>query len=265
VSKDRDYYAILQVNRLAGQAEIEASYKRLAKLYDPSVSRKPRAPARWAQISEAYEVLSDNRRRAGYDRRQARGKGPGPEITLPPFLTGPFMMTAVAVALPVVALVALVLASVLGGDDEAAVSQPSLSASTASATPEGSPRASPPATPPEVSGETITTASGLQYIDLQPGTGATPQTGQTVVAEYTGWLQSDGTLFDSSFNRATPFEFALGTGAVIPGWDEGFATMQVGGKRRLILPPDLAYGAGGSGAIPPNATLIFDVELVGIK
>jgi len=266
VAKERDYYSILQVNRLAGQAEIEASYKRLAKLYDPSVSRKPRASARWPQISEAYEVLSDSRRRAEYDRRLTRRQGGGPEITLPPFLTSPFTMTAAAVALPVVALVALVLASVLGSDDEAAVSQPSVTASTVSATPPGqTPRGSPPASPPEVSGETVTTASGLQYIDLQPGTGATPQAGQTVIAEYTGWLQSDGTLFDSSFNRDTSFEFALGTGGVIPGWDEGFATMQVGGKRRLILPPDLAYGASGSGAIPPNATLIFDVELVGIK
>ena len=114
-----------------------------------------------------------------------------------------------------------------------------------------------------------TTASGLQIIDTLVGTGATPETGQTCVMHYTGWLYKDGaksTKFDSSLDRGDPFEFSIGRRQVIGGWDEGVATMKVGGKRTLIIPPALGYGArGAGGAIPPNATLIFDVELLGVK
>jgi len=273
MAKDRDYYAILQVNRLASADEIEASYQRLARLYDPAVSRKPRAAARWEQISGAYEVLGDPRRRAEYDRRLARQSGAlvGPEIRLPAFLGSPYTLTAAAVGLVVIAVVGLTLASVLGagGSKESAVGQPSVTPSTPTPTlaPGQTPRQGPEATPPPVAGEPVVTASGLQYLDIVPGTGPTPQPGQTIVAEYTGWLQSNGTLFDSSFNPGrSSFEFPLGQGSVIKGWDEGFATMQVGGKRRLIIPPALAYGEAGHGqTIPPNSTLIFDVELVGIK
>ena len=262
MAKERDYYAILQVNRAAGEAEIEAAYGRLSRLYDPAVSKKPRASARWPEITEAYEVLGDKQRRAEYDRKLARQRGTtrGPGIPLPSFLSSPYTLTAAAVGLVVIATGALVLASVLGGDSgEEAVSQPSASVAT-------SVGPTPPASPPEVSGETVTTPSGLQYIDLQVGTGGTPQQNQTVMANYSGWLQSDGTLFDSSLNPGrAPFQFALGAGRVIPGWDEGFATMKIGGKRRLIIPPALAYGETGQGdSIPPNATLIFDVELLGV-
>ncbi|MBE9178360.1 FKBP-type peptidyl-prolyl cis-trans isomerase [Oculatella sp. LEGE 06141] len=108
------------------------------------------------------------------------------------------------------------------------------------------------------------TASGLKYVDLVAGTGATPAPGQTVVVQYTGTLE-DGTKFDSSRDRNQPFTFNLGTGAVIAGWDEGLSTMKVGGRRQLIVPANLAYGSGGiPGRIPPNATLIFDVELLAI-
>ncbi len=112
---------------------------------------------------------------------------------------------------------------------------------------------------------TITTASGLQIKELVVGNGEAASAGKTAVVHYTGWLL-DGTKFDSSVDRGTPFEFPLGAGRVIKGWDEGVATMNVGGKVELIIPPDLAYGAAGAGGvIPANATLKFEVELLDLK
>jgi peptidylprolyl isomerase len=108
------------------------------------------------------------------------------------------------------------------------------------------------------------TDSGLQYMDLTVGTGPTPRSGQTVSVHYTGWLRN-GTRFDSSIDRGQPLRFELGTGRVIPGWEEGVSTMRVGGKRRLIIPPDLAYGSQGNGPIPPNSVIIFDVQLVNVE
>lgn len=109
------------------------------------------------------------------------------------------------------------------------------------------------------------TPSGLEYEDEVEGSGAGPQAGQTAVVHYTGWL-TNGQKFDSSRDRGTPFSFVIGRGQVIKGWDEGVASMKVGGKRKLTIPPELGYGArGAGGVIPPGATLIFDVELLDVR
>ena len=116
----------------------------------------------------------------------------------------------------------------------------------------------------EPEGKEVTPSSGLQYIALKVGTGATAQAGQTVSVHYTGWLEN-GKKFDSSVDRGQPFSFPLGAGRVIKGWDEGVKGMKVGGKRKLIIPSNLGDGArGAGGVIPPNATLIFEVELLGV-
>jgi peptidylprolyl isomerase len=120
--------------------------------------------------------------------------------------------------------------------------------------------------PTPVSGAPHKTPDGLEYWDSKTGTGAVATKGQTVTVHYTGWLAANGVKFDSSVDRGEPFQFPLGEGQVIKGWDEGVAGMKVGGKRQLRIPPSLGYGAeGAGGAIPPNATLIFDVELLKVK
>ena len=121
----------------------------------------------------------------------------------------------------------------------------------------------------QTEGSTVTTPSGLKITDTQVGSGAEAKNGQNCVMHYTGWLYENGAKgqkFDSSLDRGQPFSFALGTGQVIKGWDEGVAGMKAGGKRTLIIPPELGYGAqGAGGVIPPNATLMFDVELLEVK
>jgi len=113
-------------------------------------------------------------------------------------------------------------------------------------------------------GKSVTTKSGLQYVDVVVGKGASPVAGKTVTVHYTGKL-TNGKKFDSSVDRKEPFQFVIGVGQVIPGWDEGVMGMKVGGKRKLTIPAQLGYGARGAGPdIPPNATLLFDVELISV-
>src|ERR1700691_5330973 len=119
--------------------------------------------------------------------------------------------------------------------------------------------------PTKVTGKAKKTASGVEYWDIVVGTGTTAASGNMVKVHYTGWLTT-GKKFDSSVDRGQPFDFKLGAGQVIKGWDEGVAGMKVGGKRQLRIPPDAGYGSkGAGGVIPPNATLIFDVELLGVR
>ena len=121
-------------------------------------------------------------------------------------------------------------------------------------------------TPDDIPGTLTTTSSGLKYDDLVIGTGAEAKSGDTVSVHYVGWLQ-DGTQFDSSRDRGTPYEVTIGVSSVIKGWHEGLVGMKVGGKRLLIIPPDLAYGStgAGGGVIPPDAMLTFEIELLEIK
>jgi peptidylprolyl isomerase len=169
--------------------------------------------------------------------------------------------------LPSLAL-ALLLAA-CGAQAPAAAPDPT-SAPPAPTTAASAPTAAAPEAPTASAGEAgqenvVTTASGLQFIEIAPGTGETAQPGELVAVHYRGTL-ADGTEFDSSYARGEPIEFVLGRGMVIPGWDEGIGLMRRGGKARLIIPPNLAYGSqGAGGVIPPDATLTFEVELVEIS
>lgn len=271
----RDYYSILQVNPAASQEAIDAAYARLSKAYDPDVSKKRKASERKQELDEAYDVLSDKRRRAEYDRLRSKGWRPGQAEEIGTgaggilgLLGNPYVFAGLAASGVIIILVAIVLYSLLDDSDPSdSVANLSPTATVPVAPTPTLPAQSPttaPEAPPEITGAEIPTASGLKYVDVLEGTGDAPKTGDTVVVNYTGWTQADGKKFDSSLERAEPFTFILGSGGVIAGWDEGVATMKIGGKRRLIIPADLGYGAGGSGSIPPNATLVFDIELLDI-
>lgn len=166
----------------------------------------------------------------------------------------------------VATLPATMLFAACGGDDDddEATETPTTAASTATKPAERTPTKPPSTTGPITLTNPTVTASGLKYEDTVVGTGASPKTGQRVTVHYTGTL-TNGTKFDSSRDRNTPFTFVIGTGAVIKGWDEGVATMKVGGKRNLYIPAALGYGSRANGPIPANSDLIFEVELISVQ
>lgn len=260
MSYEKDYYAILQVNRNASQVEIERAYTRLTKAYDPDTSRKKQASRRHAEVEEAYETLKDPRARRQYDRQMSAGRAAAGGMAPADVLSRRFVLLCSGVIVASIGVI-LALVLVLGGDggEEELVAD----TGTPTATPEGqTPRPTPPPTPPEITAEFVTRESGLQIATIQEGTGAIPQFGETVNVNYTGWTQG-GSLFDSSLNEGrTPFSFQVGLGRVIKAWDEAIQLMKVGGFYRIIAPPELAYGEQGNGSIPPNATLIFDISVL---
>lgn len=170
-------------------------------------------------------------------------------------------MSVAAILVCVVALVAIQLTS-RPADVSAAPLQASLTSTPLETTQAGSTNTLSDTLLAMTDSDYVTTPSGLKYKDMVVGTGDSPKTGQMVTVHYTGTL-TDGSKFDSSRDRGQPFSFPIGEGRVIKGWDEGVATMKMGGRRELVIPPELGYGArGAGGVIPPNATLIFDVELL---
>lgn len=264
MSYEKDYYAILQVSRNASQEEIERAFTRLSQTYHPETSQKKRAAQRFADVQAAYETLKDPRKRRQYDRQVAAERAAAGGMAPGDVLSNRFVLLSGGV---IVASIGVIIALVLllgggGGSDEVA-------ANTGTPTPAGqTPGPTVPASPPDITAPFTTTPSGLQIATIQEGTGPVPVAGETVSVNYTGWLSKDqgGGVFDSSLKPGrAPFNFVLGQGKVIKAWDEGVAMMKVGGVYRIIAPPDLAYGANGSGGvIPPNATLTFDIAVLSI-
>ncbi len=170
-----------------------------------------------------------------------------------------------SVALMLVCVGVLVFTQISGQKDAAIGNAPQTQPTTTITQENNTPIKSNTMSEPKTSSNVVTTPSGLKYVEIVEGDGATPQAGQIVEVHYTGTLEN-GTKFDSSRDRNTPFKFKIGVGQVIKGWDEGLSTMKVGGRRQLIIPSELGYGArGAGGVIPPNSTLIFDVELISVQ
>ena len=246
MTSHKDYYEVLEINPHADRRGIAEAYERLSRRLQPSDDAPPSDPQRMRELDEAFDILDDPARRAEYDRLRANPVASAAEM--PDAEAGgetPFAAPAAEPRTPrnwlalgllggglvafVAALVVLALL-VFGGGGE----------------------------------RTVTLASGLVYTELGEGSGGPPRPGDALTVHYTGTLQ-DGTEFDSS-RDGNPFVFFLGEGEVIPGWDLGFASMKEGGRRKLTIPPGLAYGAEGAPPdIPPDATIIFDVELLQIE
>jgi peptidylprolyl isomerase len=238
VTAVKDYYAILEVAPQASRQAIAEAYDRLAQRYQPNEDEPPIDPERMREIDEAFDTLDDPERRAEYDRQRA-----------PPSAAATAVSDAVAAAKPRTRKEWLAAALLAGGALAALIGLVTLIVLLLLTDGE----------------KKVTLASGLVYTEIEEGTGGPPHPGDALTVHYTGTLE-DGTEFDSS-RDGNPFVFFLGAGEVIPGWEEGFASMQQGGKRKLTIPPGLAYGerGAGNGVIPPNATLTFDVELLKIE
>lgn len=234
--------------------EIERSYERLSRLYDPQHSKKRKASERWERIKQAYEVLSDPERRAEYDRSLRGGGAVGTrQSAVTRFIESRWGLPALAGIFGVVVLAAVLTALLADddGDGEAVLGSPT-------PTTDASPTAA--STPPPVDGEEVTTDSGLTVITIEEGAGASPAMGDTVVVNYTGWLEEDGSQFDTGDG------ISFTVGGVIEGWNEGLQLMREGGEARLIIPSELAYGESGAPPrIPPNSNLIFDIELIEVQ
>jgi peptidylprolyl isomerase len=275
-STTKNYYKILQIDRAAESEVIEAAYRRLARKYHPDVNKSANASRRMKELNEAYKTLRDRAKRQKYDESlqssleggkddsiAARdGATPANKKQSGPFkadrpVEGSFVSKrSLAVGGGIVALIAIVSYVVFSARPNSNSTPSSPIAATTST------GAASSVTPNST--QTVKTASGLQYEDVVVGSGDSPKAGQTVTVHYTGRL-TNGTKFDSSVDRGQPFQFVIGVGQVIKGWDEGVLSMKVGGKRRLTIPPDLGYGASGAGSlIPPNSTLLFDVELLAV-
>jgi hypothetical protein len=266
----RNYYRILEIEPDADAAAIEAAYQRLARRYHPDANPSREARGRLKRINEAYEVLRNPASRSKYDARRRRDAGeleaeaaraatredaPPPSA---PRSIGREQIAAIAGIVGVLLIAGLAVGAVVlsqRGDDGTPALSDNLDAGGATSVPlDTTPAAQP--TPPST--------EGLEITDIEEGTGAVAEPGDELSVHYTGYLD-DGTVFDSSVERGEPFTFTLGEGDVIAGWDLGIEGMKVGGKRRLVIPPELAYGNADRGSIPPNSTLTFEVELLEVR
>jgi peptidylprolyl isomerase len=252
----KNYYKVLQVEQDATPEQIEAAYQRLSRRYSPDVDRSNEAKARLRNVTEAHSVLSDRARRAQFDAtlrtRPQDVESGDDETTTTTAVSSNRNRTALALGAAVLIVAALVGGIALRviltdeeGDPATAVVETPVSAST----------------PPPVNAEPTETDSGLVIVDVTVGTGPAVAAGDTVTVHYTGWLQASGVEFDSS-RGGDPVPFQLS--GLIPGWQEGIPGMQVGGVRRLIVPPELGYGDAEQQNIPAGSTLIFDIEMIGI-